>query len=113
MSVWAFTNFEELYRSHYRLVRSFFRKRGLSDDECLDLTQDTFLGAHRGYHRYRGDANPRTWLLAIAGNLWINWLRDSTAAKRAASVVALDAAPDGGEALVASSLVADGPNDPL
>lgn len=105
--------FEELYRSHYRLIRGFFRRRGLPDEDCRDLTHDTFLGAYRGYEDYRGDASYKTWLLTIAGHLWLNRLRDRSAAKRSSPEVALDGWPDGGEALLAQDALTDGPTDPL
>ena len=35
-------------------------------DDADDITQDTFLRAWQALPAYRGDANARTWLLAIA-----------------------------------------------
>lgn len=105
--------FEELYRSHYRLVRGFFRRRGLTDEDCCDLTHDTFLGAYRGYDDYRGEASPKTWLLTIAGHLWLNRLRERSAAKRSSPEVPLDGWPDGGESLLAQEAFVVGPEDPL
>ncbi|MBX3229166.1 MAG: sigma-70 family RNA polymerase sigma factor, partial [Labilithrix sp.] len=40
-----------------------------------DLTQDVFGDAIRGLASYRGDAAPRTWLLSIARNRCIDYLR--------------------------------------
>jgi RNA polymerase sigma-70 factor (ECF subfamily) len=105
--------FEELYHSHYRLVQGFFRRRGLTDEDCHDLTHDTFLSAYRGYHQYRGEASPKTWLLTIAGHLWLNRLRDRSAAKRSSPEIPLDGWTDGGEALLAQESFIDGPEDPL
>ena len=34
-----------------------------------DAVQDTFLKAFRQFHRFRGDADPLTWLTAIAINV--------------------------------------------
>ena len=83
-------SFESLFRAHYGLVRGFFRNRGVSDEDCSDLTQETFLGAYRGYAGFRGDANPKTWLLTIAKNLWRNFLRDRSAARRSGREVGLE-----------------------
>ena len=40
-----------------------------------DLAQETFLRATRARGRFRGDANPRTWVLAIARATCIDELR--------------------------------------
>ena len=34
-----------------------------------DLAQETFIRAHRGFARFRGDARPETWLTRILLNL--------------------------------------------
>lgn len=74
--------FEELFRRYYRPVMGFYARRGCPEEECRDLTQETFLRAHRAYGGYQGDAKPLTWLLTIATNLWRNRVRDAGAAKR-------------------------------
>jgi RNA polymerase sigma-70 factor (ECF subfamily) len=38
-------------------------------DAAEDVTQDCFLRAYEGWGRFRGDASPQTWLIAIAHNL--------------------------------------------
>jgi RNA polymerase sigma-70 factor (ECF subfamily) len=38
-------------------------------EECLDLTQETFLRVYKGLRGYRGDAPFGAWLYRIAGNV--------------------------------------------
>lgn len=62
--------------SHYAadvvgLCRSMVRERELADD----LAQDAFSAAFVGLRSYRGEAAPRTWLLAIARHRCIDQLR--------------------------------------
>lgn len=40
-----------------------------------DAVQDTFLKAFRQFHRFRGDADPLTWLTAIALNVCRDYRR--------------------------------------
>ena len=40
-----------------------------------DAVQDTFLKAFRQFHRFRGDADPLTWLAAIAINVCRDYRR--------------------------------------
>jgi RNA polymerase sigma-70 factor (ECF subfamily) len=57
-------NYERIYNVIYRLV---------TDHEVAsDLTQDTFVAAHRAYDRFRHEASAYTWLYRIAVNLTKN-----------------------------------------
>ena len=40
-----------------------------------DAVQDTFMKAFRQFHRFRGDADPLTWLTAIAMNVCRDYRR--------------------------------------
>ncbi|MCL6446297.1 MAG: PAS domain-containing protein, partial [Alicyclobacillus sp.] len=40
-----------------------------------DLTQETFVHAMTGFHRFRAESSPKTWLLTIARNVAISHLR--------------------------------------
>jgi RNA polymerase sigma-70 factor (ECF subfamily) len=57
-------NYERIYNVIYRLVTD--------EDEAADLTQDTFVAAHRAYDRFRHEASAYTWLYRIAVNLTKN-----------------------------------------
>lgn len=46
-----------------------------NQQEAEDVTQDVFVRAFNAYGRFRGDANPGTWLYRIAVNLCLNLQR--------------------------------------
>jgi RNA polymerase sigma factor (sigma-70 family) len=67
--------FAAIMRRHspsiFRLARGF---SGNSED-ALDLSQETFIAAHRALDRYDGERPLRTWLSAIALNKCRDWAR--------------------------------------
>ncbi len=83
-------HFEQLFERYYRPVNYYFARRGCSQQDCQDLTQETFLGVYKGMDRYRQDATIETWLFMIAANIWRNWLRNRSAQKRDAPEVPLE-----------------------
>ncbi len=89
-AVKAGDDFEQLFERYYRPVNYYFARRGCSQQDCLDLTQETFLGVYKGMGRYRKDATIETWLFMIAANIWRNWLRSRSAQKRDAPEVSLE-----------------------
>ena len=54
-------------RYESRIYNLGYRLTGNGED-AMDLMQETFLGVHRNLHRFRGEANFRTWLFRIAHN---------------------------------------------
>lgn len=62
-------SFRVLYEAYYSPVRGFFARRVSATDECLDLTQETFLRVYKGVKTYRGDAPFGAWLFRIAWNV--------------------------------------------
>lgn len=62
-------SFRVLYETYHSSVRGFFARRISSTDECLDLTQETFLRVYKGMRTYRGDAPFGAWLFRIAWNV--------------------------------------------
>lgn len=73
-----------VYTHIYRIVRS--------REEAEDLTQDTFLRAHRYLARFDASRPFRNWLYTIATNLALNTLR---ARKRRGIAVSIEANEDG------------------
>jgi len=58
----------QLVRRHEGCIYNLgFRLTGNRED-AMDLTQEVFLGVCRGLHRFRGEANFRTWMFRIAHN---------------------------------------------
>jgi RNA polymerase sigma-70 factor (ECF subfamily) len=69
------TGFEPLYRTHYsdvhRFAFQFVQDVSLADE----LTQDAFLKAYDAWGSFRGEAPERIWLMRIARNVCLDYLR--------------------------------------
>lgn len=89
--------FRQLFNRFYRPVYHFFSNRGFASEECLDLTQETFLRVYKSMGQFRREATPKRWLLRIAANIWKNEIRRRSAEKRDAKEVSLDSDLDGQE----------------
>lgn len=62
----AFLEIMGRYRERtFSVARSLIR----NDSDAEELTQDTFIRAHRGLARFRGDSSLSTWLHRITSNL--------------------------------------------
>lgn len=83
-------SFEPVFRQYYRLVHSFFTKRGFTPEEAEDLTQEVFLRVYKGRESFRGESRFTTWLFQISANVFRNELRDRSAQKRDHTEVRLD-----------------------
>ncbi len=71
---WIVEDLMEAYAGDvWNYVFLLTRDRGAADD----LTQEVFLSALRGLRRFEGRSAPKTWLLAIARNASLNWLKSS------------------------------------
>lgn len=86
-------SFRLLCERYHRPLYAFFFHRGFSHADCLDLTQETFLGIYRGIGSFRHDARFETWLFKVATNAFRKRLRLGVAGKRAGDEVPLDTAP--------------------
>jgi RNA polymerase sigma-70 factor (ECF subfamily) len=82
--------FRQIFHQYYRLVFSFFAKRGFSTEESHDLAQETFLRVHKSLANFRGEARLETWLFKVTANVWRNALRSQTSKRRDAEEVSLD-----------------------
>ena len=58
--------FAELYAEYGQTLYRFCYRLTGNRTEAEDLTQDVFVVALRDAHRFRGEANVRTWLYQIA-----------------------------------------------
>lgn len=90
MALWG----EGLYEQHAQGVYRFLFSLCSDADTAEELTQETFYQALRSQGSFRGDCSVRTWLCAIARNLW---LRELDRRRRTVSAEALPAelqAPD-------------------
>lgn len=69
--------FVQIYRRHAQAVFNYLLR--LIHDESLaeDLLQDTFVAVWQGASSYRGRSRVKTWILRIAHNRAVSWLRRS------------------------------------
>lgn len=70
--------FEILFRRYQTPVFGFV-SRMVSGEEAHDLTQEVFVRALHAMPSFQGDCKFRTWLLTIARNVCLNYLRDRKA----------------------------------
>jgi RNA polymerase sigma-70 factor (ECF subfamily) len=77
------SDFAAVYEAHYSDVRRFVFH--LIQDPALadELTQDAFLKAFEARDSFRGEAPERLWLLRIARNVTLDYLRSPRSRSRA------------------------------
>ena len=68
--------FHQLVRLHQAHVRAYLTRYVRDAQVVQDLAQETFLRAYQNLPSYRGDAPVRMWLLAIARQRALTYLRD-------------------------------------
>jgi RNA polymerase sigma-70 factor (ECF subfamily) len=61
--------FEALVATYERRIYNLLLRMVNDPEDAADLTQETFYRAFRAFDRFRGDAQPYTWLYRIAVNL--------------------------------------------
>jgi RNA polymerase sigma-70 factor (ECF subfamily) len=65
--------FELLVREHQSMIYSLCYRMTGSPTEAEDLTQETFIQAHRNLGGFRAESRFSSWLYRIALNLCLNW----------------------------------------
>ena len=60
--------FEELVRATYVDTYTLAYRLTADEEDARDVVQETYLRAHRGLKRFRGDAQFSTWLYRITAN---------------------------------------------
>ncbi len=65
--------FEHHSRFIYKFIYAMLGEHNLAEE----LTQETFLGAYKGIHALRGEAQLKTWLCGIAKNVVYKSLRSN------------------------------------
>ncbi|HUP65388.1 MAG TPA: sigma-70 family RNA polymerase sigma factor [Thermoanaerobaculia bacterium] len=72
--------FDELMKRYERLVFKLAWGFARNRQDALDLTQQVFMKAYRSLRSFRQDANLKTWLMRIAYNEGVSWLRQKSRA---------------------------------
>ncbi|HEY0513104.1 MAG TPA: sigma-70 family RNA polymerase sigma factor [Thermoanaerobaculia bacterium] len=84
-------SFRFLYETYFRAIERFFARKGLPPEDCLDLTQETFLGIYKGLDGYEHRQQFAAWLYRVATTTHLKRLRTAATTKRAAVEVSRDA----------------------
>ncbi|HYN20704.1 MAG TPA: RNA polymerase sigma factor [Thermoanaerobaculia bacterium] len=82
--------FRFLYQTFFSAIERFFARKGVSPEDCLDLTQETFLGIYKGLDGYEHRQRFAAWLYRAATTTFLKRLRSTATAKRAAVEVSRD-----------------------
>lgn len=83
-------SFRFLYQTYFRALERFFARKGLPPEDCLDLTQETFLGIYKGLDGYEHRRQFAAWLYRVATTTYLKRRRTAAAAKRAMVEVSRD-----------------------
>lgn len=75
-------NTRHIFKQYYFFVFNFFRRKGMSPEDCQDLTQNAFISVYKGIASFRHDAKFETWLFKIALNIYHSELERRQAQKR-------------------------------
>ena len=82
--------FRFLYETYFPAIQRFFARKGLPPEDCLDLTQETFLGIYKGLDSYEHRQRFSAWLYRVATNTWLKRYRTDEAIKRKMEEVSRD-----------------------
>lgn len=89
MAIQGDQSFERLYRKYRSAVISYIKRFGFDHDRASDLAQETFLRVYRNMGSWRHESE-WSYIRTTASRIALNVLREGTAAKRSASLVALE-----------------------
>ncbi len=107
-------NFRRLFERYYAQLYRFFRRKGMSPEDCEGLAQETFISVHKGLKALRQGDQFEGWLYAIALNAYRSEIERRLAAKRTSSQVSLEGELNRSEDVgQAASLTADPGANPM
>ena len=69
--------FDEIYREYFEPVYRYALSLTGDRHAAEEITQETFFKAMRSLNRFRGESSVKSWLCAIAKNLWLSDRRRS------------------------------------
>jgi len=73
--------YEALVLAHQKNVYNLALKMTKSEEDALDISQETFFKAYRQLERFRGDSKLSVWLYRMTYNLCIDFLRKQSRSK--------------------------------
>ncbi|MBQ6384325.1 MAG: sigma-70 family RNA polymerase sigma factor [Clostridia bacterium] len=85
-------SFDEIYQSCFDLVYRYVLSLSGSPHIAEEITQETFFKALRSLDQFRGESSVKSWLCAIAKNIWFSEQRK----KKAKPIDEASALPDPG-----------------
>jgi len=68
----------EVFREYRHPIYNYLLRMTQNQAEAEDLTQETFIRAHRSLSTFRGEASLSTWLYRIATNVSLDHFRRRT-----------------------------------
>jgi len=74
-------DFSDIYNEYQRSIYGYLLRLTENEAEAEDLTQETFIRAHRGLSNFRGESSLKTWLYRIASNIYLDYTRKSSTRK--------------------------------
>ena len=84
--------FDEIYESYFDSVYRYVLSLSRNPHVAEEITQETFFKALRSLDQFRGDSSVKSWLCAIAKNIWISEQRK----RKAQPIDEASALPDPG-----------------
>lgn len=67
--------FEELYEAYFPRIFSYIFRLCANQSAAEELTQETFYQAYLSLHKFKGNSDIYTWLVAIAKHVYHKYLR--------------------------------------
>ena len=83
-------SFRYLYQRYFRALLGFFSRKGFQQEDCLDLTQETFVGIYQGLEAYRHEDRFEAWLYRVATTTYLKRIRAASTAKRSGMEISKD-----------------------
>lgn len=71
--------FDQIYQKYFDAVYRYALSLSGNADLAEEITQETFFKALRSLDQFQGKSSIKSWLCAIAKNLWISELRKKKA----------------------------------
>jgi RNA polymerase sigma-70 factor, ECF subfamily len=67
--------FTELYKKYHHELFNFLYYMVQSREQAEDLVQEVYIRVLRSYQHFKGESSEKTWLIAIARNVAIDFFR--------------------------------------